>query len=75
VEIGVGCKQIFLGNIAKFLSQKLVHRYGRLMSVECNWPRIYTLSRYLYAILGALELIFLVALSVVGEREFICEII
>lgn len=45
------------------------------MSVECNWPRIYTLSRYLYAILGTLELIFLVALSVVGEREFICEII
>jgi hypothetical protein len=31
------------------------------------------LSRYLYVILGSLELIFLVALSVVGEREFICE--
>uniref|UniRef100_A0A914C3L0 CWH43-like N-terminal domain-containing protein n=1 Tax=Acrobeloides nanus TaxID=290746 RepID=A0A914C3L0_9BILA len=46
-------------------------RYGRLRNVECSWPIIYTLSRYLYAFFGGFELIFLVALSVVGEREII----
>uniref|UniRef100_A0A915DMF5 CWH43-like N-terminal domain-containing protein n=1 Tax=Ditylenchus dipsaci TaxID=166011 RepID=A0A915DMF5_9BILA len=46
-------------------------RYGRLRSVDCRFPRLYTLSRYLYAVFGTFELIFMVALSVVGEREFI----
>lgn len=46
-------------------------RYGRLRSLSCRWPRFYTLNRYLYAIFGCLELIFMIALSVVGEREFI----
>ncbi|KAI6241395.1 Frag1/DRAM/Sfk1 family-containing protein [Aphelenchoides fujianensis] len=48
-----------------------VYRYGRLRSVDTKAPRFYTLSRYMYAIIGILELIFMVALSVVGEREFI----
>ncbi|KAL3114641.1 hypothetical protein niasHT_016272 [Heterodera trifolii] len=46
-------------------------RYGRLRSVNCNWPRLYSLCRHFYLWLGSLELIFLIALSVVGEREFI----
>nr|CAD2198485.1 unnamed protein product [Meloidogyne enterolobii] len=47
------------------------YRYDRLRLINCNWPKIYNLSRYLYLIFGCLELIFLIALSVVGEREFI----
>uniref|UniRef100_A0A914MG80 CWH43-like N-terminal domain-containing protein n=1 Tax=Meloidogyne incognita TaxID=6306 RepID=A0A914MG80_MELIC len=47
------------------------YRYDRLRLINCNWPKIYNLSRYLYLIFGCFELIFLIALSVVGEREFI----
>lgn len=47
-----------------------VHRYCRIRSVECPWPRFYNLCTRLYAIFGALELILLVGLSIVGEREF-----
>ncbi|KAI6178597.1 hypothetical protein M3Y98_00518000 [Aphelenchoides besseyi] len=47
------------------------YRYGRLRSVDAKYPRLYTLSRYVYAIVGIFELIFMIALSVVGEREFI----
>ncbi|KAE9552350.1 hypothetical protein FO519_004433 [Halicephalobus sp. NKZ332] len=47
------------------------YRYGRLESVDCKYPRLYALSRYLYVIFGVLELIFMIALSIVGEREFI----
>uniref|UniRef100_A0AC35GPY5 Ovule protein n=1 Tax=Panagrolaimus sp. PS1159 TaxID=55785 RepID=A0AC35GPY5_9BILA len=47
------------------------YRYERLRSVECKSPRLYEFSRYMYVILGTLELIFMIALSVVGEREFI----
>uniref|UniRef100_A0A7E4VBB6 Post-GPI attachment to proteins factor 2 n=1 Tax=Panagrellus redivivus TaxID=6233 RepID=A0A7E4VBB6_PANRE len=46
-------------------------RYGRLRSVETKSPRFYTFARYCYAIFGILELIFMVALSIVGEREAI----
>ncbi|CAD5210100.1 unnamed protein product [Bursaphelenchus xylophilus] len=46
-------------------------RYGRLRSVDCSYPRFYTFARYMYLIVGVLELVFMVALSVVGEREYI----
>ncbi|KAF7632325.1 hypothetical protein Mgra_00008250, partial [Meloidogyne graminicola] len=47
------------------------YRYGRLQNINCKWPKIYKLSKYLYLIFGLFELLFLIALSVVGEREFI----
>lgn len=54
-----------------FIPLFIVFRYGQLRSVDTRFPRIYTATRYFYAIIGVLELIFMVALSVVGEREFI----
>ncbi|KAH7714269.1 Protein Y11D7A.9 [Aphelenchoides avenae] len=69
VELAVGCTPSFVRGTKSVAA--LVYRYGRLRSVDCRFPRFYTLARYLYAIFGTCELIFMVALSVVGEREFI----
>uniref|UniRef100_A0A0K0G158 Post-GPI attachment to proteins factor 2-like n=1 Tax=Strongyloides venezuelensis TaxID=75913 RepID=A0A0K0G158_STRVS len=44
-------------------------RYNRLMSVHCKWPRFYNFSRLCYTTFGFCEVIFLVILSVIGERE------
>lgn len=39
------------------------------MSVHCKWPKFYNFSRLCYTTFGFLEVIFLVFLSVIGERE------
>uniref|UniRef100_A0AC35TUL0 Post-GPI attachment to proteins factor 3 n=1 Tax=Rhabditophanes sp. KR3021 TaxID=114890 RepID=A0AC35TUL0_9BILA len=44
-------------------------RYNRLMSIHCTWPRFYNFSRWCYTIFGFAEAIFLVIVSVIGERE------
>ena len=46
-----------------------VHRYGRLQAVNAPRPWLYLASRIGYAFFGIFELIFLVGLSAVGEKE------
>ncbi|CAI4226833.1 unnamed protein product [Auanema sp. JU1783] len=45
------------------------NRYRQLMSVTCTWPRIYNLSRWAYTIFGTLEVVLMLGLSAVGEKE------
>ncbi|KAK0401473.1 hypothetical protein QR680_015807 [Steinernema hermaphroditum] len=45
------------------------NRYQRLRSVKCGSPLLYELSRHCYLVCGVLELVFLVALSTIVERE------
>uniref|UniRef100_A0A1I8AJ20 Post-GPI attachment to proteins factor 2 n=1 Tax=Steinernema glaseri TaxID=37863 RepID=A0A1I8AJ20_9BILA len=45
------------------------NRYKRLRSVECKHNLLYEVSRQCYLTCGLLELVFLVALSTVVERE------
>ncbi|TKR92953.1 hypothetical protein L596_007502 [Steinernema carpocapsae] len=44
-------------------------RYNRLRSVDCKHIWLHNLARYVYVICGTMELIFLIGLSAVGERE------
>lgn len=71
VELGVGCKTITIQGIYhNFFPSD--YRYNRLKSVDLKYPRFYEFSRQCYLIFGIFELVFLTALSVVGEREYIC---
>ncbi|KAK0425881.1 hypothetical protein QR680_009437 [Steinernema hermaphroditum] len=45
------------------------NRYRRLRSVNCRFPLFHELARHAYLVCGLLELVFLVGLSVIGERE------
>uniref|UniRef100_A0A1I7ZKN9 Frag1/DRAM/Sfk1 family-domain-containing protein n=1 Tax=Steinernema glaseri TaxID=37863 RepID=A0A1I7ZKN9_9BILA len=47
------------------------NRYRRLRSVDCRSPRLHEVARYAYLICGVLEIVFLVGLSAIGERESI----
>ncbi|KAM3725743.1 Post-GPI attachment to proteins factor [Dirofilaria immitis] len=44
-------------------------RYGRLMNMNYQHKRFYELARYTYFYAGIAELFFMIALSLLGERE------
>ncbi|VDN03819.1 unnamed protein product [Thelazia callipaeda] len=44
-------------------------RYGRLMNVNCQQKRFYEFARYAYFYIGIAELLFMIGLSLLGERE------
>ncbi|PIO64510.1 hypothetical protein TELCIR_13859 [Teladorsagia circumcincta] len=46
-----------------------VSRYKRLMNIHYTHKWLFEISRYMYFYIGLGELIFLSALSIVGERE------
>lgn len=46
-----------------------VCRYGRLINVNCRHKRFYKFARYVYFYSGTAELLFLIGLSLLGERE------
>ena len=81
VELLTGCIQAFSYHILMkyllfntkifilFPNWILVSRYKRMRNVNYTHTWIYEISRYLYFYVGLGELIFLAALSIVGERE------
>uniref|UniRef100_A0A1I7X0Z2 Post-GPI attachment to proteins factor 2-like n=1 Tax=Heterorhabditis bacteriophora TaxID=37862 RepID=A0A1I7X0Z2_HETBA len=60
VELITGCKAHILSHFS---------RYKRLRNVNYKRVWLYELSRYCYFFVGLAEIIFLSALSIVGERE------